>query len=304
VSARAPRRVLVAGYGYVGEALARRLSAAGAEVFALSRAPRDLPTGVRALPCDLSAPIPSGLLPGELDAVAYLAAPGRPAAGLPFDLDAAYRAIFVDGSRNLRQALEASGQRPRVIFASSTSVYGQDDGAWIDEDSPAIPADPRGGLVLAGEAEWTRGAGLPAVVVRLGGIYGPGRTRLLAQVLAGRLPRPRGAEATRFTNRIHRDDAAGLFAHLMGIEDPAPLYLGVDSEPASRGDLLAYLAELVGTELPEGPDEVAPAPSGGPPPRNPGSKRCSNARALASGYRFAFPSFREGYRALLAETEE
>lgn len=303
MSARAPRRVLIAGYGYVGEALAQRLTHAGAEVFALSRTPRDLPPGVQALPCDLSAPIPAERLPAELDAVAYLAAPGRPAAGGPFDLDAAYRAVFVSGSRHLREALEASGQRPRVVFASSTSVYGQDDGSWVDEDSPAIPADPRGGLVLAGEAEWTGDGRCDAVVVRLGGIYGPGRTRLVEQVRAGRLPRPLGAEAARYTNRIHRDDAAGLFAHLMAVEDPAPLYLGVDSDPAPRGVLLEFLAELVGVELPSGPGDAAPGPAERPA-RNPGSKRCSNARALASGYRFAFPSFREGYRALLAPTAE
>jgi nucleoside-diphosphate-sugar epimerase len=132
---------------------------------------------------------------------------------------------------------------------------------------------------------------VPAVVLRLGGIYGPGRDRLIREVAEGRALRP--AEPL-FTHRIHRDDAAGAIAHLLALERPEPVYLGVDSEPADLGAVYAWISARLG--LPE--PAIAPIPGEGRLAR--GSKRCSNARLVASGYRFAYPTFREGYGELIA----
>lgn len=88
---------------------------------------------------------------------------------------------------------------------------------------------------------------------------------------------------------MHRDDAARAIVHLLGLADPAPLYLGVDCEPTDYAELLRELAAWIGVPAPES----AQLP---PPVAN---RRCRNARLLASGFRFEYPSWREGYRAVL-----
>ena len=105
---------------------------------------------------------------------------------------------------------------------------------------------------------------------------------------------PAEAEPPLWTNRIHRDDCAGVLRHLLALPAPAPVYVGVDCEPAPQCEVMDWLAERLGVARP-------PRAAVGDGPAR-GSKRCSNARLLASGYRFLYPSFREGYAAVLAES--
>jgi nucleoside-diphosphate-sugar epimerase len=282
-------RCLIAGCGYVGAALGERLAAEGHTVFGLRRRPLRPPPGVQLLEADLGVPASLARLPGAIDFVFYLASPGGAE-------DALYRAAYVDGQRNLYEALARQGQRPqRVLFASSTAVYGQRSGEWVDEGSPAEPADFRGRRLLEGERLLAEAAA-PGVVVRFGGIYGPRRSSLVDDVLAGRaVLRPDGPH---YTNRVHRDDCAGILRHLMQHEAPEPVYLGVDCEPADEAVVLRWLAGALGA--PEPRVSAAQPPSRGRERR--GSKRCRNDRLLASGYHFRHPTFRDGYRAILAET--
>ena len=280
-------RCLIAGCGYVGEALGVRLASEGHTVFGLRRRVlRPLP-GIEPVEADLGVPASLGELPAALDYVFYLASPGGAE-------DALYRSAYVDGQRNLYAALVQRGERPRrVLFASSTAVYGQRAGEWIDESSPAHPADFRGRRLLEAEALLATTAFMPGVSVRFGGIYGPRRSSLIESVRSGRAVIRPGAH---YTNRIHRDDCVGVLRHLMQLDAPEPLYLGVDGEPADEAAVLRWLAGVLGAPEPR------PA-AGGAPARSErrGSKRCRNDRLLASGYAFAYPSFREGYRAVLAE---
>jgi nucleoside-diphosphate-sugar epimerase len=280
-------RVLVAGCGYVGSQAAGRLVARGCEVFGLRRRPRGLPDGVVSLAADLADPDSLADLPPGLDLVLYAASAGG-------GDEAAYQEAYVDGPRNLLEALERCGQAPRrVLFTSSTSVYAQTGGAWVDEDSPTEPPHPTGRLLLAGERVFRDGP-FQAILLRLGGIYGPGRTRLAESVLEGsaRLP---GDDGPRWTNRIHRDDAAGALVHLAcDVAEPAPVYLGVDREPAELAAVLGWLAAELGVPEPL----PGPAAAGR---RVRGNRRCSSRRLVASGYRHRFPTFREGYAPLLAE---
>ena len=130
---------------------------------------------------------------------------------------------------------------------SSTAVYGDAGGGWIDERTTPEPGGFSGRIIREAEEllhSRLRGTGITPVVLRLGGIYGPGRTRLIDQVRGGTAVIP---AASRFTNRIHRDDAAAAIVHLctMGTV-PAPVYLGVDNEPAELGDVLGFLAAELG----------------------------------------------------------
>lgn len=283
-------RVLVAGAGYVGAVLAGQLAAAGHEVLALRRTPpRDAAArnaaasgaGVDWLACDLTDARAVGVLPlAGVDTLAYLvAADARD--------DAAYRRAYVVGLANVLARLRAHGAPSRVLFASSTSVYAQDDGSRVDEASPAEPREFAGQRVREGEAV-ARGAGCSATALRLGGIYGPGRSSLIERVRSGAAELPR---APHYTNRIHRDDAARACAHLLTLSAPADCYVGVDHEPSDQAAVLRWLAARLGAPPPRGDYDPSAPPTG---------KRCSSARLRASGFEFAYPSFREGYAALLA----
>jgi nucleoside-diphosphate-sugar epimerase len=276
-------RILIAGCGYVGSVLARMLVSDGHDVFGLRRDPRDLPDGVVPVSADLAAGTGLTGIPGGLDACVTSVAPDRRA-------PAAYEAAYERALRNLQRQLESeSPDLQRWMFTSSTAVYGQDSGEWIDEATVAAPSGFSGRSVLAGEGI-VRGAGIPhPVVLRLGGIYGPGRTRLLDQVRRGEATCP--PEPT-WTNRIHRDDAAGALRHLLFLPAPEQVYLGVDTDPAERCQVLTWLADELGVARPR---------MGGTTGTR-GNKRASSARLVASGYRFRYPSFREGYRALIDST--
>lgn len=252
----------------------------------LSRAPHNLPNGVTALAANLSGPDLATALPADLDLVFYTAAADAGDAR-------AYRAAYVTGLANLLDALESRPRPPRrVLFTSSTSVYGQRGGEWVDEASPTEPPSHRGSIMLEAEARLAASP-IASVVLRLGGIYGPGRTRLLESVRAGRATLPRGVK--RFMNRIHRDDAAGALRHLALLGEAPPLVLGVDDEPAERGEVLRWLADALGA--PE-PAQVEPDPDPGAPDAG---KRCRNALLRSTGYTFGYPTFREGYGALARE---
>ncbi len=287
--------ILIAGCGDVGATLGQSLNATGHEVWGLKRHTADLPSGVRPLAADLTDPATLNALPPALDSVVYSAA----AAGFG---EAAYQAAYVVGIRNLLDALRRAGQQPRrLLFASSTSVYAQHQGEWVDEDSPAAADSFSGRCIRAGERLiWD--SGWPAVVVRFGGIYGPGRTRLIDSVRDGTATRPAGPPL--YTNRIHRDDCARVLEHLLFLPEPASLYLAVDDDPAPLGEVLSWLATQLG--LPEPPLAtnlpLKPGAGTGDPPRMRASKRCHNTRLRASGFEFRHPGYRDGYAVLLGDS--
>ena len=189
-----------------------------------------------------------------------------------------YRATYVDG---MGRALDALQHPPeRAVMVSSTAVHGTHGQPCLeDETSPAVPADGPGRMLLAAEEAFHER--LPhGSVLRLSGLYGGSSTRLLDTVREGRVDDPH-----RWTNRIHREDAAAAVVHLLRMQArPERLYLGTDDEPAQLGDVAAYLAERVG----------APAPPPADPARGHG-KRLSNARLRSAGWAPGFPSYREGY---------
>jgi nucleoside-diphosphate-sugar epimerase len=281
-------RVLIAGCGYVGAALGSLLVEQSHVVWGLRRSPRSLPAGIKPITADLAHRGDLSALPRNLDTVFYLVSPTG-------SEDALYRRAYVDGLRTLIAALYEGDQQPRILFASSTAVYGQRDGEWIDETSETAPEHWSGQRVLEGE-QLVLQSPLPATVIRFGGIYGPRRTQLVDQVRTGQAVYAKGKP--RYTNRIHRDDCAGVLQHLMRLKEPDPIYLGVDDEPAEQRAVLSWLAGALGAPEPRAAD----TPKAGRSGRSAGGgKRCRNARLLGSGYTFRYPTFREGYSAVLKE---
>jgi nucleoside-diphosphate-sugar epimerase len=280
-------RVLIAGFGYVGAELGRMLADDSHSVWGLARQPGTAPGDVQKIVADLGVPRSLEDLPPHLDHVFYMASPGG-------SDDALYRMAYVVGLTNLLAALEQQQQRPkRIFFVSSTSVLEQRRGEWVDEDSPAEPTHFSGKRLLEGERV-LRDSGYAATVVRFGGIYGPRRASMIQSVRTGRAVYRRAR--TTWTNRIHRDDCAGALRHLMLHASLDSLYHGVDCEPAERSEVLLWLAGALGAPPPR-------AVSGSDPALRAqrSNKRIRNDRLLATGYRFAYPTYREGYRTLLDE---
>lgn len=284
--------VLIAGCGYVGSALAERLLLSGETVVGMRRRPASLPPGVDLLVADLE----DENLGRRLQELAAL----RPLSSVVFAASAgahspaAYEAVYVRGMRNLVQALAGLETRPkRLIFVSSTSVYGDASGAEVTEASATVPDTFAGKCMLEGECI-AQSSGVESVALRFGGIYGPDRWRLPQSVLRGEARLIPGGGPV--TNRIHRDDGAAAIQHVLSLPNPAPAYLVVDDGPAPHNDVLAWLARRAGRELEWATGEEARSSRG---PR--GSKRCSNALLRASGFRCAFPTFREGYEEFFSQ---
>lgn len=276
-------RVLIVGCGDVGTRLGIALAAEGHEVFGVRRDPAGLPASIHGVAADVTEPRSLDALPGGIDLVAYTAAAGRRDAGR-------YRAVYRDGLRHVVDVLVRRGEPvQRLLFTSSTAVYGVDDGSEVDESTTALPGTEAGEVLLEAE-QVAHDAPFGAVVLRLAGIYGPGRTRLVDDVRAGATCN----EPDRWTNRIHADDAASAAAHLLSAPTVDPVYIGVDDLPVPRCEVLRWLAAQVGGP----PPLVVPGRVHGE--RRGGSKRLSNARLRASGWRPRFPTYRDGYAALLA----
>ncbi|TVR33959.1 MAG: SDR family oxidoreductase [Nitriliruptor sp.] len=280
----APPTVLIAGCGDLGTEVGLRFVARGWRAVGLRRRAHVLPAALVPLAGDLTGDLAEAVeqLPNSIEAVVITPAADE-------RTPAAYRAAYVDGLTNVLDHLDRSDRTPaRLLAVSSTAVYGVDDGSDVDEDTPTAPTSPTGAVLV--EAEQVLHRRRPdAVSLRLSGIYGPGRTRLIDRVRSGQAVLP---DPPALSNRIHRDDAAAAIVHLLtATAAPERLYLGVDDAPVDRGEVLAFLAQELGLPRPPtGPDRSTRG----------GDKRCRNDRLKATGFRFTYPTYREGYRAILA----
>lgn len=268
--------VLIAGAGDVGLTLASVLVEAGLPVSTLNRTGRRA-GGATPIVGDLSASETLGDVP-DADVVVFTTAP-------PTRDEAGYRVAYVDGPQALLDAMPT--EPARAVLTSTTGVYGADDGRWVTAADAADPARPTAEVVVAGEAALA--ARVPTTVVRSAGIYGPGRRRLIDQVLHGTAGVTPGTP-DRWTNRIHRDDLAAALALCAIHPSPPALAIAVDGAPTPRDTVLQWLAERLGVEL--GPD---PNPAG-----RPMGKRCRNSELRDLGWELAYPSYREGYTSVLA----
>ncbi|WP_104105163.1 NAD-dependent epimerase/dehydratase family protein [Nocardioides sp. 616] len=290
-----PADVLLVGCGDLGADVGLRLARQGHRVLALRRRAELVPAPLVGLGVDLTRETPTLPPPESMDLrLLVVALTARPRT------EEAYRATYVDGMARALDALDAAGQRvARAVLVSSTGVYGDAPGTGaagelVDEDVPARPADGPARMLLAAEELFA--ARVPGgTVLRLSGLYGRGSARLLEQVRTGSVGDP-----DRWTNRIHREDAAAAVVHLLTrAQQPDPLYVGTDDEPALLGDVAAYLASLLGVPAPAGVATTVALGTGrrGRRRGRGRGKRLSNARLRATGWEPAYPTYREGYAA-------
>ena len=286
-------RVLIVGCGYVGLELGAELGRQGHEVCGLRRSHDRTPeleaAGIKPLTADITRRETLARVPEGWDWVVECVSAGGGGAG-------AYRRVYLQGTRNLVEWLTESPTK-KLVYTSSTSVYAQNDGSVVAEDHPAEPETESGKILLATEQvllEAARAGRVPAVVLRVAGIYGPGRGYWLHRYLA------RGAESEeepqRIVNMIHRDDVAGAVIAALQHGQPGEIYNAVDDEPVSQVALLQWFSNVC--RRPE------PLPGLDHPKaerkRGVTSKRVSNYKLKSDlGYHFKYPSFREGYAAEL-----
>jgi nucleoside-diphosphate-sugar epimerase len=275
------RRVLIAGCGYVGTQLARDLLQSGNhEVYVLRRSAATTIAGAHAIQADLAHGALEGL-PRDLDAAYFCAAPNDSSV-------AAYEEIYDRALTRLLETLTRTSPSAKLVMTSSTSVYGQSQGELVDEESPTEPSSPSSRVILRGERHLRSGD----VAVRLGGIYGPGRQSFINAVRQGTMVVNPNHSA--YTNRIHRDDAAGILKFCGELGKAKRIYNGVDCECVTRAEVATWIAAQLGVD-PVMTSEVESSSF------LRGNKRVSNRRLLEAGYRFLYPSFREGYIPLLRQ---
>ncbi|MGY0219519.1 SDR family oxidoreductase [Endozoicomonadaceae bacterium StTr2] len=277
-------RVVIAGCGDVGCELARILLADKVKVWGLRRNTEALPAGVVPIKADLSSPHKPTDWPDKIDYLVYCAAANGHS-------PEAYQQAYVTGLQHvLDWTAEGTQQPKRMFFTSSTGVYHQSGGEWVDETSPTQPEGFSGTIMLEAENVLQQNP-IPSTAVRFGGIYGPGRQRMMRQALAGK-----GYADTpvSWSNRIHRDDCAGVLRHLIQ-QDMAGnsldgCYIGVDDCPAPLHEVMQWLTRQLNTEITERQQSSR------------GSKRCQNNLLKQTGYQFRYRDYKAGYAALLASS--
>ena len=287
---------LILGCGYVGTAVGRRLLAAGHEVTGIRRTTEGVETlrqhGLKAIRADITDSAALADLP-DADWLIYSASVGRSGTQ-------SARNIFVDG---LEQTIATVGAREkppdRFIYTSSTGVYGDHNGAWVDESTDPCPLGERGQLLVEAEhVALNRAAdhGIDPTVVRFGGLYGPTRYGLHRY-----LDRPVTAG---YRNATHRDDAAGAIAHLL-IEEKAreETVLVVDDEPADRWAFAEWLADACEVNPPqlvtieERLQDTSLSATAVERIRS--NKRCRNTKLRALGYDLEMPTVWAGYQSAI-----
>jgi nucleoside-diphosphate-sugar epimerase len=288
-------RVLIVGCGYVGVPLGAELARQGHEVFGLRRnsvaAPELTAAGIKPLVGDITQLAQLRQLPGAYDWVVNCVSSSGGG-------EEAYRSIYLNGTRNLLQWL-SSKPPGKFVYTSSTSVYGQNDGSLVDETSPAEPGAPTAKILSETEhalLEAFRRTKFPAVVLRVAGICGPGRGYWLRQFMSGQAVI--AGDGARFLNMIHRDDVAGCVIAALMHGNPGEIYNAVDDEPVRQLAMFQWLAQRTGRPLPPS------VPEEGVSKRGESNKRISNSKLKRElGYRFKYPTFREGFEELMGSSE-
>ncbi|MGE3832166.1 MAG: SDR family oxidoreductase [Parvibaculaceae bacterium] len=278
------------GYGYCAQALAKQLLPQGWTISGTGRLPYNLAQmrleGVTAWEFGGRAPLPRE----ALDGVTHLLISIPP--------DEAGDPVLRSGAKQLA---ERARQFAWVGYLSTTGVYGDRGGEWVDEDSALEPSTARGHRRLDAEKAWLalhERHGLPVHLFRLAGIYGPGRNQLesIKDGTARRIVRP-----GQVFSRIHVEDIAGVLQASIKAPSPGRAYNVCDDEPCPPQEVIAYAAKLLGREPPpEIPFEEANL---SPMARSfyAESKRVSNRRIKQElGYRLIYPTYREGLGSLVA----
>lgn len=286
-------KIAVLGCGYVGLELCHRLTAGchDHDVIGVRRSEQGIEaieaTGARAVRADVTVADALTAVP-DVDAIVFSASSGGRDAS-------AARSVYVEGLETVIEQFSARENPPKqLVYTSSTGVYGDHDGGWVDESTLIEPTTEKTRVLVNAERvarEHAAEHGIEGTVVRFAGLYGPDRYRLERYL--------DGPVTAGYLNMIHRADAAGIIRFALTEETPDTL-LAVDDEPVDKWEFSAWLADQCGVEQPSTrtkAERLADGDLSTPAKRRiETSKRCSNERVRELGYDFAYPTYREGYQ--------
>jgi nucleoside-diphosphate-sugar epimerase len=290
-------RVLVVGCGYVGLPLAAELARLGHEVFGLNRSDKRAELEaqkIKPLIGDVTEQKTLDALPAPFDWVVNTVSSNK---GGVQD----YQRIYLGGTKHLIDRLSASPPK-KYVHTGSTSVYTQTDGSLVKETSPAQPSTEMG-LVLA-ETEQVllrafRDHKFPVVLLRVAGIYGPGRGHLFLQYLKDEARM--AGKGERLLNMVHREDVIGAIIAALKSGRPGEIYNVVDDEPVPQIHFFRWLSETLGKGMPPFGDDGAVAGR----KRALTHKKVSNRRLrMELGCPLRYPTFRQGYTAEIQRLED
>lgn len=296
------KKVVIFGCGYVGRSIATSAVAAGHDVWIHSRNPDSLESvgqvpASRRVIADLHSDGWHGQLAGDWDMVINLVS----SAGGGLD---GYRASYIDGNRSIRE-WAATRRVKRFIYSSATSVYPQSDGRWVtEEDVPDIDQlSPNGRILRQAECEILAGKVFDeSIILRLGGIYGPGRHLYLNSLLQGQAELPGDGNA--YLNLIYLKDIRDVVMKLIEADAvPGDRVLNlVDDAPTRKQDIVTWLAGRIDKPaLRFNPGLAGQRGAGRETATGMPNRRISNARIRQLlDWVPAFPSYREGYADILA----
>ena len=282
------QRLVIFGCGYVGATVARQAAARGLRVTALTRNPTKAAclaeAGVAVVVADLARAEWHDRIAGGPDLVLNCVGSGG---GGP----EGYRRSYLEGMASVAEWLGTRGAAGAAVYTGSTSVYPQDKGARVDETAP-VGGDDRVRVLIETEEVFLRVAAKARVVLRLAGIYGPGRHHLLEQVRAG----VASGRAENHLNLAYRDDIAAAVWAAWGAAAGGQIFNVADDGAATKQEVVGWLAARLGVAVPTFSGEPAAGRRAVTPDRI-----IANDRLKSSlGWRPAFPTFREGYEKILS----
>ncbi|MBI4971086.1 MAG: SDR family oxidoreductase [Candidatus Omnitrophica bacterium] len=261
--------LLVIGAGYVGGALARNFRLRNKNVAVLIHSPANKiifeNQGIATVLGDITESETLKKIPPAKNILIAVSPAVRDASS--------YRKVYVEGAGNILETLRDVSRQDRVLYISSTGVYGDQKGGWVDEATSPAPDNPLGKILLEAEHQ-VLASGLPSIILRLSGIYGPGRNRWLNS---------RQNISERYINMIHLEDIVRIMALLFEEGKLGDIYLGSDDEPVLRSDFYRWLGAKT--------DSLSQD-------HHLSGKRCRNHKLKSLGFSFKYPTFREGYQSL------
>lgn len=290
-------RVLVLGCGYVGLPLGAELVRQGHEVHGVRRSAEDdaeiKAAGIIPHVADITNPEDLTKLPGPFDWVVNCVSSTK--GGVD-----EYRQVYLQGARNLIEWLAVNPPK-KYVYTSSTSVYGQKDGSVVKEHSPAEPESDTSKVLVETEKlllEAQQQKKFPAVILRVAGIYGPGRGHLFQQYLKNEA-RIAG-KGERIINMIHLADLVGVIIAALKNGRSGEIYNVVDDEPVTQIHFFQWLAEALG----KWPPPFATEEENAARKRGLTNKKVQNRRLkMELGFQFKYPTFRQGYTAEILRLE-
>ena len=275
-------RILIIGCGDIGQAVAVEFFAQGHHVTGLKRHPPSSKQDIHYIKADINKAETLNLLTGDFQQAIIILSPDSSSTE-------AYRVVFETGINNLLIALT---KKISITFISSTRVYAENNGEWVNEQTLANACDPKSRLILQAENKILAHNPLNTII-RFSGIYGRAKGYFLQQI---KNANPIQQHPSYYTNRIHRSDCIGVIVHLINKKIAGdklePLYLATDSEPSSKWDVACYLAKQMNCNKPIASPESE---------QNSQNKRISNQRLIDSGYPFKYPSYQQGYQKIISD---